>query len=115
MPFDKSETGGTAVQEVINKIIEIDHKAQKMTDDALSMKAQTQADIEKDIKNLHEKYMQRAERRIKVTTDTEQKFLDESLDEIKSKYNNKKAVLNKSYDSNHAQWANEIYNRVIGG
>lgn len=103
------------MQEVINKIIEIDHKAQKMTDEALSMKAQSQASIEKDIQGLHEKYMQRANRRIKVTTDTEQKFLDEALDEIKAKFDSKKAALQENYDSNHVRWAGEIYNRVIGG
>lgn len=103
------------MQEIINKIIEIDHKAQKMTDDALSMKTKTQAEIENDIKDLHERYMQRAQRRINVTADTEQKFLDEALDEIKKKYDGKKAILNESYNGNHVQWASEIYKRVIGG
>lgn len=103
------------MQEVINKIIEIDHKAQKMTEDALSMKAQSKASIEKEIEDLHRKYIQRANRRIKVTTDTEQKFLDEALDEIKAKFDSKKAALQEKYDSNHVRWAGEIYKRVIGG
>lgn len=103
------------MQEIINQIIEIDKKAQAMTDEALSMKKKAESDIKNEIDALHDKYMQRANRRIKVTSDTEQKFLEETLQSIKAKYENKKSNLNEDYEKNHTLWAGEIYKRVIGG
>jgi hypothetical protein len=103
------------VQDIIKKIIEIDHMAQKMTDDALALKGEAESSIDKDKKSLREKYMQRAKRRIDVTAKTEEKFLEEALDEIKSKYSGVASVLNQNFNENHKQWAEEIYKRVIGG
>ncbi len=34
-------------------------------------------------------------------------------DEIKAKFDSKKAALQDNYDSNHVRWAGEIYKRVI--
>jgi len=103
------------VQDIIKKIIEIDHMAQKMTDDALALKGEAESSIEQNKKELREKYIQRAKKRIDVTAETEKKFLDEALEEIKTKYDGVALVLNEDYDKNHARWAREIYKRVIGG
>lgn len=103
------------MQDIIKKIIEIDHMAQKMTDEALQLKSEAESSIEEDKKALREKYIQRAKRRIEVTTATEEKFLEETLDEIKKRYDNVAATLNEKYEKNHDRWANEIFQRVIGG
>lgn len=103
------------MQDIIKKIIEIDKTAQKMTSDALALKEEAQLSIEQDKKELREKYIQRAKRRIDVTAQTEEKFLEEALDEIKQRYDGVAAKLNESFELNHKRWAEEIYQRVIGG
>ena len=103
------------MQDIIKKIIEIDHMAQKMTDDALALRAEAESSIEQDKKALREKYIQRAKRRIDVTAGTEEKFLDEALEEIKNRYSGVATLLHDNYEKNHEQWAKEIYKRVIGG
>ena len=103
------------MQDIIKKIIEIDHMAQKMTDDALALKTQAESSIEHDKKALREEYIQRARKRIDVTAQTEEKFLEEALADIKTRYSGVTAVLNENYEKNHTQWAQEIYKRVIGG
>lgn len=103
------------MQDIIKKIIEVDRMAQKMTDDALALKGEAEKSIENDKKALREKYIQRARKRIEVTAATEEKFLEESLDEIKNKYSGIAANLQENYEQNHAKWAGEIYKRVIGG
>lgn len=103
------------MQDIIKKIIEIDKTAQKMTSDALALKEQAMSSIEQDKKDLRDKYIQRARRRIEVTAQTEEKFLQEALDEIKARYDGISAKLNEKYELNHERWAEEIYQRVIGG
>ncbi len=103
------------MQDIIKKIIEIDHMAQKMTEDALALKEEAESSIENDKKALREKYIERARKRIEVTAATEEKFLEESLDEIGKRYSMIAAKLNENYETNHVRWADEIYKRVIGG
>ena len=103
------------MQDIIKKIIEVDHMAQKMTDDALALKGEAESSIEQDKKALHEQYIERAKKRIDVTSKTEDKFLEEALVEISSKYSGVTAILNENFDKNHDRWAEEIYKRVIGG
>jgi len=108
-------SGGIEVQDIIKKIIEIDKTAQKMTNDALALKEQIKSSIEQDKKDLRDKYIQRARRRIEVTAQTEEKFLQDALDEIKARYDGISTKLKEQYELNHERWAEEIYKRVIGG
>ena len=103
------------MQDIIKKIIEIDHMAQKMTDDALALKGEAEKSIEKDKRALRDKYIERARKRVEVTAEIEEKFLEESLQEINSRYSAIAKKLNDTYDENHGKWAGEIYKRVIGG
>jgi hypothetical protein len=103
------------MQDIIQKIIEIDQRAQKMTDDALALKAEAEASIESDKKALRENYIEKARKRISVTAETEQKFLSETLDEITKKYAAVSQKLEGVYERDHDRWVNELYNKVIGG
>lgn len=103
------------MQDIIQKIIEIDRVAQKMTDEARQMKTEAEVSIESDKKALREKYIARARNRIKVTSETEEKFLGEALAEIDKKYAAIADRLNGEYDSNRQKWVEELTNRVIGG
>lgn len=106
---------GIAVQDIIKKIVEIDRMAQKMTSEALELKTQAEESVEKDKKALREQYIQRAQRRIGITADTEEKFLRQSLDEIAKKYDEATANLQTKFNGEHEKWVSEIYTRVIGG
>jgi hypothetical protein len=103
------------MQDIIQKIIEIDRVAQKMTDEARALKQEAQASIESDKKALRDKYILRARDRIKVTADTEEKFLDETLADIEKKYSLIGERLNGEYEKNREKWVDELYNRIIGG
>jgi hypothetical protein len=103
------------MQDIIQKIIEIDHMAQKMTDDALALKSEAEAYIENDKKAMREKYIEKAHDRIKLTAETEQSFLTEALDDINKKYAAVSQKLDRVYESEHDRWVGELYNKVIGG
>jgi hypothetical protein len=103
------------MQDIIQKIIEIDEAAQKMTDDALALKAEAEASIESDKKVLREKYIAKARARIQKNAETEQKFLEEALGEIEQKYAAVSQRLDNVYNEQHEKWVNELYNKVIGG
>jgi uncharacterized Zn finger protein len=107
--------GGLAMQDIIQKIIEIDRMAQKMTDDALVLKDETAASIDSDKKKLREQYVTRARHRITVTSETESSFLQEALADIEKRYSGIADKLSALYEEKHDSWANDLYKRVIGG
>lgn len=102
------------MQDIIQKIIEIDRRAQKMTADALALKHEAEASIESDKKALREKYIAKARHRIEITAETEQKFLDESLADIEKKYAGISEKLDDVYAANGSKWVDSLYSRVIG-
>ena len=103
------------MQDIIQKIIEIDRRAQKMTDEAVELRKEAEASIESDKKALREKYIDRARRRIAITNETEEKYLAGMLEDINKKYDDTSNALDAKYDQNRDQWVNELYNKVIGG
>ena len=103
------------MQDIIQKIIEIDHMAQKMTDEALALKSEAEASIESDKKALREEYIEKARNRIRLTAETEEKFLASSLEDIRVKYAAVSQKLENVYENKHEKWVDELYSKVIGG
>lgn len=103
------------MQDIIQKIIEIDHMAQKLTDEALALKSEAEASIESDKKALRDNYIEKARNRMKLTAETEQNFLKEALEDINKKYAAVSQKLERVYESEHDRWVSELYNKVIGG
>jgi hypothetical protein len=103
------------MQDIIQKIIEIDKRAQKMTDEAQELRKEAEASIESDKKALREQYLERARRRIAITNETEDKYLAGMLADIDKKYADISKELDAKYEGNHSKWAGELYDKVIGG
>lgn len=102
------------MQDIIQKIIEIDRRAQKMTAEARAMKDEAASSIESDKKQLRDRYIAEARHRIELTAGTEKKYLDETLGEIRTKYAGISANLDSLAKQNHDKWVDELYHRVIG-
>lgn len=102
------------MQDIIQKIIEIDRRAQKMTADAHAMQDEAASSIESDKKQLRDKYIAEARRRIEITSGTEKKFLDETLKEIRQKYSAVSERLDRLAKENNDKWVDALYHRVIG-
>lgn len=102
------------MQDIIQKIIEIDRRAQKMTADARAMRDEAASSIESDKKRLRDKYIAEARHRIEITDGTERKLLDETLTEIRQKYAAVSQRLDKLAQEQNDKWVDDLYHRVIG-
>lgn len=102
------------MQDIIQKIIEIDRRAQKMTADARAMKDEAASSIESDKKQLRDRYIAEARHRIEITAGTEKKFLEDTLGEIQKKYADISANLDHLAQQNNDKWVDELYRRVVG-
>lgn len=102
------------MQDIIQKIIEIDHMAQKLTDETVEMRKEAEASIEEDKKKLRDEYLAKARKRIAQNEKVEEDFLQKSLEEIHKTGTEMEDRLRKIDKDNHEKWAGEIYNRVLG-
>lgn len=102
------------MQDIIQKIIEIDHMAQKLTDETIELRKQSEASIENDKKKMRDEYISKARSRIAKNTEVEEAFLKNSLEEIAAKKVEMEARLKQIREDNHDKWVTEIYNRVLG-
>lgn len=102
------------MEDVIRKIIEIDHLAEKLDSENADLRRETEVSVENDKKAVRERYLERARGRIWKNAALEEKFLEQALREIAEKQEEVAARLNGIYESMHLQWAEEIYNRVLG-
>lgn len=106
--------GGMAMQDIIQKIIEIDRMAQKLTDETIELRKEAEASIENDKKRLREEYIEKARQRIQKNSEIEEAFLKQSLSDIETRYSQNEQNLRQVYENKHTQWAEEIYNKVLG-
>ena len=101
--------------DIIKKIIEIDHMAQKLIDDTNVMKTDAEKAIEADKAAMREQYIEKAKKRIQVNIETEENFLKKALADLEKRYNDIADRMNTAYQASRQGWVDEIYSRVIGG
>ena len=101
------------MQEVINKMIELDKQAQKLTEEAQSLKDGIDIKIDAEKKVMREDYLKRANDRIQIVLETEKKIADEKIKEIDESSVEQTASIEKQYLDNKDKWADDIYNNIF--
>lgn len=107
--------GGIILQDIIKKIIEIDHMAQKMTDEASALKKDAEKSVENDKKTLTDDYLKKARERVEVNKKIEEDYLKQALTDIDARNTGVEESMKKKFADNREKWVDEIYQRVIGG
>lgn len=102
------------MEQIINKIIEVEKRAQEIMDEARKMKENLPSSIVKDTKELNENYMLRAMKRLEIVKENEQKFLEETEAELNAKKTADLEKLQQNFDANCDKWALSLYNRILG-
>ena len=103
------------MQDIIQKIIEIDKNAQKMTEEARQSRLEAEKAVHAEMDKLRSEYLERAHARIRKTQATEEAFQMEALKEIERKHNVTADSLRGMYEQNREKWVDQLFNRVIGG
>ena len=83
------------MEEMIKRIIDMDRKAQEITEAARREKLESEKELVKRAEALKEEYLDRARRRIQINAETEQT-----------------ARLERLYAQKHTQWVADIVKKV---
>jgi hypothetical protein len=101
------------MQDVINKMIELDKQAQKLTKEAQALKDGIDIKIDAEKKEMRENYLEKAKNRIDIVADTEKNIADEKIKEIEESSVFQNANIEKQYLANKDKWVDLIYNNIF--
>lgn len=102
------------MDEILNRIISIEHKAQDIIEDAENQKRTMFENLKKECSKIKNNIMERQQRRIEIIKQTEQKFADEKMAEIDKSTQESIKKLDCVFNEKKEEWVQNIYNNIIG-
>lgn len=100
--------------DIISSILEIESSAKERISRAEKLKDEIISSAEREEHQISDEQLRRAKEEFRQLTLDERRNADERIAEIKHAGEEEKAVLDKIYEKNHADWADNIFKRVIG-
>ena len=101
------------MENLINRILEIDEDAKKKLDNAYKKKSDILCDAEKQEDQIKEDVFKKVNGRVEKVEEFEKSNSDEKLAELAKKTEDEIAALDKTYNENHDKWEDEIYRNII--
>ena len=99
--------------DVINKIIEAEHNAQNIANEAHGHRDALPEVIEEENRKLREWYFSRADQRIALVSEQEDKIAEEQLALLGQNLASELAALEATCESRREVWADRLYEMVI--
>ncbi len=102
------------MDEIINKILDIDRQAEERLLQAEKDKIKILNEAKLQEMEIKENCILRADDRIEKVESSEKKSADEQIEKITSEMKAKMADLDKLFNDNKEKWENEIFHRIVG-
>ncbi len=101
------------MQNILERIVEIDRQAQEKKQAALQNKAQTLAQVEPRVTAVREQYRQRAKEKLEQIKAQRSGAAKAALEQIEREKAEQLAALQRLYDQENARWTDEICHRIL--
>ena len=102
------------MQDMIKKIVDIDEKAQEITEEAKRSKALSAQEIAETKERIRENYLARARKRIELNRIQEKNQARQILADAEKKYEVQLIKMQELYRQQGGNWVDAIVGRVIG-
>ncbi|HIS69622.1 MAG TPA: hypothetical protein IAA58_09710 [Candidatus Gallacutalibacter stercoravium] len=101
------------MQNMIQQIVEMDQKAQLITEEAQREKVQSQQEILEKKKQIREDFLAQARKRIQLNEKTEREQANIAFAQTQAKHEEASRQLDALYAQNGAQWVDTIVKRAL--
>ena len=101
------------MDEIIERILQTDLQAQKKLEDAVKRKNEVNEIIERNKKDVFNKYIENAQKQLEKARNDEINMSDKSFNQIKTRYLQKSADIDDAYEKNSDKWVEMITSNVI--
>lgn len=102
------------MENIINKIIQIEDQAQKIMRDADNLKCCLNENIDKQVTVIRTDIENRIRNKFETIKKTESAFADQKIQEIETLYKHTAEELQETYQAHRDEWVDTIYKTVLG-
>ena len=102
------------MEEVIRKIIEIEHEAQNLVAQGYAQREKIRLSTHEELKSMEKNIQDMADQKIIQLKQASRRETDEKLRKIKENTENKIRILEEYVEKNRDSWENQIFSRIIG-
>lgn len=102
------------MEDVIKKIIEIEHEAQSLVAEGLAQEEKIQIDTQGEIKTMETNILEMSENKMGQLKARNRKEADEKLAQIHEHTTRKLEQMGEVIAKNQDLWENQIFNRIVG-
>jgi dephospho-CoA kinase len=103
------------MEEMINRIVDMDKKAREITESAKSERVDSEKEIAEKAARLREEYLSNARHRIATNKAAETAILEQNWAKTKARYDEQLAKMNRLYEEHGDEWVSTIVDRIIHG
>lgn len=100
--------------EIINRIVEAENTAQQMSNEANSKRSALDEDLKTEREKMRASYFERAQRRLSVVAEQEEKAAREKIAALDSQLAHDLQTVDELYEKNHTQWVDKLFARIVG-
>lgn len=102
------------MEEILKKIIEIEHEAQALVAEGLTQKEKVQMDTQDEIKAMGVNILEMSQHKIEQLESKNRKEAEVRLQRIYEQTAIKMGLLEESVKENQELWENQIFDRIVG-
>lgn len=102
------------MENIINQIINIEERAQSLTDDAERMKLNLQSSIDKDIESIRNDIKNKVQKKYETIKSIEQDYADKKINELSAAYSDAESKLDEVCKNKKDEWVSSLYESVVG-
>lgn len=103
----------TELQEVIQRILDTDAEAKKITLEANSFRKQIEQNLAERKAEMRERYLKKARRRIEQMKEEEAELAKEAIAAAENAHKAELDLLEQQYAAHKEEWTNEMFQWVI--
>lgn len=100
------------MENIIDRILEIDQQACKKLDDANNSKSKIIYDAQQETDVIKKHAFEKISGQIVVFEESEKVKADKKISKIQDDAKNSIEFINKKFNENHQQWEQDIYNKI---
>lgn len=102
------------MNDLINRLIGLDKEARTMVEDSENYRDSVLSNLEQEIEQFKKAYVEKAERRIGLVRDEENKVSGQAVQDAAARIQSLMESLNTSWQQHHKEWEDSLYERCIG-
>lgn len=100
--------------ELINRIIEVEHEARQLAEEARAKKEHLAEDLRSDAKAMRDNYFEQARSRIKKVHDRENSATDVRIEALRELNRQQSEDMERLFSENKLEWVDKLFGMVVG-